>query len=285
MGEVTFYVPCYNVAQYLDRVLTALLRQTHPVAEVLIVDDGSRDETVAVARRYPVRVLRHETNRGLAAARNTALAEVRTEFVAAIDADVELEPDWLARTMRNFGRAGVVGVGGKLLEKYTHGPGNAYRAERMKQHYGEEWRLDPGPLGGCDAVFRIGALREAGGYNERYRTNYEDCDMSRRLMAKGGQLVYEPAAVCWHLRTDTIRSVLRTAWRWDFYIHYHQGRYNRAWRKYIDNLRTGRWLVSKHLVERNFAALPVDLLLPLYHTWEDWRYFHSSDRLPPHADA
>lgn len=282
--EVTLYIPCYNVAQYLDRVLPAALAQTYPIKEFVIVDDGSKDNTLEVARKYPVTILQHEKNKGLAAVRNTALAYVKTEFIAAIDADVQLEPDWLERLMPNFERPGVVGVGGKLTEKYTKGPANAYRTDKMRQHYGDQWLLDPGPLGGCDTVFRTEILREMGGYNEQYRTNYEDCDMCQRILAKGYHLVYEPAT-CWHLREDTISSILRTAWRWDFYQNYFAGEYNSPLRRYLANLRTGRWLVWKHLTERKFEAIPVDILLPFHHMVQDWKYFHSPDRLPPYRPS
>jgi len=72
--RVTAYVPCFNGASYLPDTISAILNQTRPPDEILIIDDGSTHNTAAVASKYPVRVIRHAKNKDLAAARNTALA-------------------------------------------------------------------------------------------------------------------------------------------------------------------------------------------------------------------
>jgi glycosyltransferase involved in cell wall biosynthesis len=113
--QVTAYLPCYNVARYLAATIEGLLRQTHAPAEILIVDDGCTDDTIAVARRYPVRVVSHEVNRGLAAARNTALQAARTPLVASLDTDAVPEPDWLERLLPHFTDPRVAGVSGRML--------------------------------------------------------------------------------------------------------------------------------------------------------------------------
>src|SRR6516165_3866567 len=79
--RVTAYIPCFNGARYLPATITAILGQTQPPDELLIIDDGSTDNSSEVASRYPVRIIRHEKNKGLAAARNTALANAKFEFL------------------------------------------------------------------------------------------------------------------------------------------------------------------------------------------------------------
>jgi glycosyltransferase involved in cell wall biosynthesis len=86
--KLTVYIPCCNAAQFIAGTIRALLEQTRPPDELLIIDDGSTDNTAEIASRFPVRVIRHEKNRGLAAARNTAFANAGHEFVGAVDADV-----------------------------------------------------------------------------------------------------------------------------------------------------------------------------------------------------
>jgi GT2 family glycosyltransferase len=71
--KVSVYIPCYNVANYLAPVLEGALQQTLPPDEILVIDDGSKDQTCEIAARYPVTIVRHERNRGLAAARNTGI--------------------------------------------------------------------------------------------------------------------------------------------------------------------------------------------------------------------
>ena len=93
--RVTAYIPCFNGARYLPATITAILGQTQPPDELLIIDDGSTDNSSEVASRYPVRIIRHEKNKGLAAARNTALANAKYDLLAAFDADAVAESTWL----------------------------------------------------------------------------------------------------------------------------------------------------------------------------------------------
>ena len=86
--ELTAYIPCFNAAAYIETSIRSLLDPTRPPDEILVIDDGSTDRSVEIASRFPVKVIRHERNRGLAAARNTAFANARHKFVGAVDADV-----------------------------------------------------------------------------------------------------------------------------------------------------------------------------------------------------
>lgn len=98
--RVTVVIPAYNAARFVAQAIESVLAQTFTDFELLIVDDGSTDETSAVPARYlydpRVRYLRHEQNRGLAAARNTGIRHARGEFVAFLDADDFWLPEKLA---------------------------------------------------------------------------------------------------------------------------------------------------------------------------------------------
>jgi glycosyltransferase involved in cell wall biosynthesis len=109
--RVSLYIPCYNAERYLERTLEGALRQTYPLDEILVIDDGSRDRTREIASRYPVRVLSHDRNRGLPAARNTGFRSARNELVASLDADCVAEPDWLERLLPHLHDPKVVGHG------------------------------------------------------------------------------------------------------------------------------------------------------------------------------
>ena len=94
-ADVTVHVPCFNAADTLTHCLQAILRQTSRPARILLVDDGS-DKPVTVGHEE-VEVVRHDTNQGLGAARNTAAAACATGLLAGIDADVAPEPEWLEK--------------------------------------------------------------------------------------------------------------------------------------------------------------------------------------------
>ena len=86
---VSVVIPCFRQAHFLADAIESVLRQTYPAVEVIVVNDGSPDETAAVAARYAVRYVEQE-NTGLAAARNAGLARCQGEFVVFLDADDRL---------------------------------------------------------------------------------------------------------------------------------------------------------------------------------------------------
>jgi len=103
---VTVVTPAYNVARYLHETVGSVLRQTFSALELVIVDDGSTDDTLAVARRLAATDARIRVvatpNGGPASARNTALRSARGEFVALLDSDDLLMPDYLAKQLAVF---------------------------------------------------------------------------------------------------------------------------------------------------------------------------------------
>jgi glycosyltransferase involved in cell wall biosynthesis len=101
---VSIIVPCYNAARFVSAALDSALAQTWPACEVIVVDDGSRDESLAVARRYEARGVRVLTqpNRGAAAARNAGLRAAQGTFIQFLDADDLLASDKIAQQMRVF---------------------------------------------------------------------------------------------------------------------------------------------------------------------------------------
>jgi glycosyltransferase involved in cell wall biosynthesis len=268
-GKVTMYVPCYNAAKTLDECLKGVLGQSHPIDEVIIVDDGSTDETVAIASRYPVKIIRHPRNLGLAASRNTAFRAARNEFVAAVDADVVLDADWLENIMRNLSDPAIAGACGKLTERYQCSLADRWRAAHCKQHFGEERILNPDFLYGSNNVLRADAVMKIGLYDPRYKSNYEDVNLSNRLRAAGYNILYQPAAGAEHVKRDNVFSVLDMDWRWWIYHYEGTGKYSSIgktvaanWRKMLDYVRAD-------VEAKRVGCLTMDVLLFFLHTYKD----------------
>jgi glycosyltransferase involved in cell wall biosynthesis len=99
--QVSVVIPVHNRETLIGRAIDSVLRQTYTDFELLVVDDGSTDGTVARVQAQTgdprLRLLRHTTNRGAAAARNTAIMAARGEFIAFLDSDDEWLPDKLER--------------------------------------------------------------------------------------------------------------------------------------------------------------------------------------------
>ena len=96
-------IPCYNQGRFLPDAIESARHQTHGAVEIIVVDDGSEDDSRAVARRYGVRYIR-QRHAGAPAARNTGLRESRGEFLIFLDADDRLLPQAVATGIEWLGR-------------------------------------------------------------------------------------------------------------------------------------------------------------------------------------
>jgi GT2 family glycosyltransferase len=193
----------------------ACSRKLCPPDEILVIDDGSRDALPEIDSRYSrVTLIRHPVNKGLAAARNTAMHAARHDLVASLDADCVADPCWLAELAKNMADPAIAGAGGKLIEGVQLSTADRWRTAHMPQEWGDALLRNPQFLFGCNSLFRKSAVLDAGGYDEKMRTNGEDADLCRRLREKGWALLYDPSARAIHLRHDSARSILDTYWRW-----------------------------------------------------------------------
>jgi glycosyltransferase involved in cell wall biosynthesis len=210
---VSVYVPCYNSGPYLERVLRAVFAQTVPPDEVIVVDDCSQDRSVEIAERFPVRIIRHTVNQGLAAARNTAVRAARNELVAAVTHDAAPEPEWLERLVPHFEDPKVALGCGKLVEGVQTRLADRWRAAHLAQHWGDAALEDPPTVYGANTIVRRSAVLEAGGWDVRQvRTYHEDGHIYFVLRGRGWKAFYEPAARCQHLRTDSLSTALESFW-------------------------------------------------------------------------
>lgn len=216
---VTAYTPVFDSRP--ERTIESIRRQTYPVASIVTVEDGGDDGPWIRAEAADITIYRDHgrENRGLAASCNTALKHCETDLFMKVDSDVELSPTWLETAVDHFKRQGVLGVGGRLVEGGPLSIPSLWRSRFMPQQYGDTCK-PVRILFGADCVFRTEALRAVGGWDEKYRKNYEDCDLCLRLFGRegppdpAGRLVYCPDALASHSRTDTVRSVLRNHWHW-----------------------------------------------------------------------
>ncbi len=273
--DITLYIPCYNAERFLDETLPAVRAQTYPIAEILAIDDGSRDGTAAAARRHGLRVVPHEGNRGLGAARNTGVNESRTAWIASLDADVRPCPDWLERLAAAVEGGRFAGACGQLREVRLRSLADRWRDTHMRQWWGEERIVNPKFLFGHSNLFFREALLKAGGYDRRCLTNWEDVDASERLRAAGYNLVYEPGAVCDHLREDSFDSIARTYWNYYYNPVVHRGDDIAA----IEKVRRDSRKVTRRLFKRDLRARRWSLLIVDTYIRMKWNKF--ARRLTP----
>lgn len=277
MPDISVYIPAYNVARFLSRCIESLLTQTLPAAEILVVDDGSSDNSAQIAAGYHgVKVVRHDRNRGLAAARNTAFRTARHGLVASLDADCVASPNWLASLVPHMEDAEIAGVGGFLSESVQVSLADRWRRAHMPQEWGPAWIRNPKFLFGCNNLFRKSAVLDVGGYDESMRTNGEDCDLCRRLRARDWQLIYDPAARAAHLRSDNTGSILDAYWRWwksgvNAYANGISMRSVAGHAVFVHFRYSFLEALSRDLNARRYDLLPMDFALLGYLPYRDFR--------------
>lgn len=283
MVKVSLYIPCFNAEGYIEECLESIFIQSYSLDEVLVIDDGSTDNTASICSRFPVKIISHPGNRGLSATRNTAFRAAGNEFIASLDADCKARPDWLEKLMKHFSGNDIAGVGGKLIEKYSLRTADKWRAIHMSQAWGEQVIENPSYLAGSNSVYRKSAIFQVGLYNEACVRNYEDIDISRRLISNGFRIIYSPDACIEHLRRDTVRSVLKTYWHWGFHYFRKPDTLKQLLRKAESNYVVSRLFLRRDIKARNHSLLLPDIMLFFYYCWLDFCYYldHKFSSLAP----
>ena len=207
--DVAIVIPNYNGARWLPGVLASLAAQTVTPAEVLVVDDGSTDDSATIAEAAGARVLRLAENGGFARAANAGVAAVGSEAVALVNTDVVLDADWLERALAALG-ASEGAVATKLLDlddpAILYSAGDVLRRDGVCEQRGRFERDmgaydEPGEVfSACAgaALYRRAAVLGAGGFDERLGMYLEDVELGLRLRLAGWGCAWEPRAVARH---------------------------------------------------------------------------------------
>lgn len=177
---VSVVVPCYNGGRFIDQLLQSLARQTLRDFELIIVDDGSRDDTRAKLATLDksIRVILQD-NQGPGAARNTGIAQARAPIVLALDCDDTLDPTFLQETL-SLMRSAPADVG----FIFTHERMTGLRDGTEPRYFKLFDQLFINRVPSC-IMFRKKAWSDVGGYDAAMREGYEDWEFTIALAAAG----------------------------------------------------------------------------------------------------
>jgi len=216
MTEVTVIVPVWNGRALLQNLLRSLRAQTHPIAEILVVDNGSTDGARELAEESEARVIRMGENAGFARAINRGIAECRTARLAIVNSDVEAAPDWLAQLAAALDDESAWFAIGKILQAADRtrldGTFDALTASGCAWRVGHD-RADGAEFGrrqrvffppGTAALFRRELFQRVGGFDESFESYMEDVELGLRCALAGLSGSYVPEAVAWHRGSATL---------------------------------------------------------------------------------
>ncbi len=208
--SVSVVVATYNGGRTLRECLLSLGRLNYPDYEVVVVDDGSTDQTQEILREFPAARVVSQENRGLSAARNAGIEAARGEIVAFTDSDCYADPDWLHHLVVTMEECGFAGAGGPNLtpgeeraiaRSIALAPGHATHVllnDREAEH-----------VPGCNMAFRRERLLALGGFQPLFRKAGDDVDMIWRLQDQGEKIGFSTGGFVWHHRRPTFKGYLK----------------------------------------------------------------------------
>jgi glycosyltransferase involved in cell wall biosynthesis len=249
MLSVSAIVPCYNGERWLGEALESIRAQTRPVHEIIVVNDGSTDQTGDIASSFGARVVEHETNLGNGAARNSGIRAATGEAIAWLDADdtwrpshVEIVAGLLERhpdAVAAFGAVQVFGSGDRLILGYVPITGAA--EEALTEAF-RDWLHTT-----ISAIVRRSALLAIGGFDESERYAV-DFDLWLRLAREHRFVATDHVSADWRWHDTQLSATPQR--QYDALYRYR--------RRFLDSLaRDGEHALCAAL-EEEFRAIWID---------------------------
>lgn len=216
---VSIIVPAFNAAARISCCLDALCAQAEAShAEIVVVNDGSRDNTAEIVRRYPTVRLINQVNAGPAAARNRGAFAARGSILVFTDDDCVPGPGWLAAMLRPFRDPDVVATKGvyrtwqrELIARFVQ--------SEYEDRYSLMERWDSIDfIDTYSAAFRRDRFLEMNGFDPDFPLACaEDAELSYRMAARGWKMKFVPQAVVYHLHPRTFSDYLKKKYKFAFW--------------------------------------------------------------------
>jgi glycosyltransferase involved in cell wall biosynthesis len=260
--KVSAYVPCYNDAAYLPRAVASLRAQTVPPDEIIVIDDGSSDESRAVAESSGARVVVMAEQSGRGAARARAMVEARHEFVLCCDARIVLAPDFLQRGLPRFDDNRVGAVFGRSVPPEAKSAVDRWGARHLLRTHLPAAEIRRALLETGGAIVRRSTVMSVGNFDSRLRHS-EDLELGRRLLAAEYDVVRDPMLRAHITAHHSLREMLERYWRWNAGPEERLsfgGYLRRSW-------HAVKFMAREDVIARDFAAVPITLLAPHYEFW------------------
>jgi cellulose synthase/poly-beta-1,6-N-acetylglucosamine synthase-like glycosyltransferase/peptidoglycan/xylan/chitin deacetylase (PgdA/CDA1 family)/spore germination protein YaaH len=221
--SVSVVIAAFNEAKVINKTIQTLLDSDYPDLDIVVVDDGSKDDTAGVVRQtygaHPRVSILTKPNGGKASALNLGIKECRGEIIVSLDADTMFAPDTVAKLVRHFADPAIGAVSGNVKVGNRSNPLTIWQAvEYITSQNFDRRAFDllncitvvPGAVG----AWRKDAVVLAGLYSSQ--TLAEDTDLTFKVRRLGYRIVTDNAALAYTEAPDTIRDLAKQRFRWAF---------------------------------------------------------------------
>ena len=208
--SMSVVVCAYNAEATIDECLRHTCALEYPGLEIVVVDDGSTDATAAIARRHQRARVITIAHGGLSVARNEGFRHAQGEIVAYLDSDAYPTPEWPYYLALGFDGRNVAGSGGpnvppaddplgaQVVARSPGGPVHVLVSDDRAEH-----------IPGCNMAFFKYALDEVAGFDPVYEAAGDDVDLCWKILDRGWEIGFHPAALVWHHRRPGLRPYLK----------------------------------------------------------------------------
>lgn len=215
--NISVIVPAYNAESTISACIKAVLEQSfsNQEYEIIVVDDGSTDNTASVIQTFPVRYI-HQHNQGPASARNRGVQEAQGELVLFTDADCQPLSNWIEEMIRPFEKKQVMAVKGKYQTEQRALTARFAQAEFEERFQMLQRQDSIDMVDTYSAAYRKNVFLSFGGFDPAFPVaNNEDTELSYKMSRAGCIMVFNPDAVVLHLgHPDSLMKYARLKfWR------------------------------------------------------------------------
>ncbi len=218
--RISVVIPVFNSEKTIGKCLQSLNSQTHPSYEVIVIDDGSTDNTAQIIQANDSVIFIRQSRGGPSSARNKGIERANGEYVAFTDGDCIVPDDWLMELAKGLENDEVAGSGGdqispedesefgKNIQKYFKIIGFLTGYIKTSDSLGI---VDHNPS--CNSIYKKSILQDIGGFDPDLWPG-EDVDLDYRITQKGYKLTFNPRALVFHYRPNSISGFSRMMLRY-----------------------------------------------------------------------
>jgi len=202
LPRVSIVIPAYNEEKDIGRLLDSLMKLNYPKKklEIIVVDDGSIDNTSKIVSKYSVRMIKGP-HKGVGVARNFGWRSAKSDIIIFIDADVVVHKNFVKEMIKYYKDPKIAGVNNReiLLNKKNLIARLSYLRKILALNY-VKFRI----LRTC----KKSILKQVGGFDPDYGF-YDDWELTMRIVKLGYKVIYAPKAIVWHKEPETWKELYR----------------------------------------------------------------------------
>jgi glycosyltransferase involved in cell wall biosynthesis len=267
--SVTGVIPCFNSEATIEQTILSLKDQTIPLHEIIVIDDGSTDQTAIIAAKHGCRIISLEQTLGRGHARNLGICESKTPFVLFCDSSNVIDIRFVETALQHLHDNTVSACFGRIANHPSlQDPLSIWRSRHLFREY-EPYRSDVhfvSTLITYAVLIKKEHVIQVGNFNSNLK-ECEDQDLGEKLLNHKYKLLSDPKLVAYSLRKESISTLCLRYRRW----HSYYSDSHNIIAQFLNTLKTSLLIFArKDLEETRFNCSLFSLLLPFYLLYYDF---------------